>query len=167
MRYRSVEGCAGGMIVETEAYLGEEDQASHARFGPTSRSVVMFGKPGVAYVYLVYGLHFLFNVVTEAEGVAGAVLIRALQPLEGIGLMKRRRGLGERSRLTDGPAKLTEALGITLDNNNQDLTSGRLGVWQGEDDKSHPIKATPRVGVVGYREKEWRFLIEGNEYVSR
>jgi DNA-3-methyladenine glycosylase len=166
LRHETPDGKAGGIIVETEAYLGPGDDASHARRGPTPRSGIMFGAPGKAYVYFTYGMHFMFNVVTEKEGRAGAVLIRALEPNSGLELMRKRRGLSGKSSLTDGPGKLTRALGITLKQNGTDLTIGPLGIWKMQQEKRPDILATPRVGVVGSVENHWRFLIEDNPHVS-
>lgn len=154
------------MIVETEAYLGDGDYASHARFGPTRRSHVLFGPPGLAYVYLIYGMHYLFNVVTESDGVAGAVLIRALEPLDGAALMAARRGRGELLELTRGPARLCQALAIGLENNEADLTRGPLGIWRGESLPVFEVMATTRIGVAGSKEELYRYLVKGNPYVS-
>lgn len=166
LRHETPDGAAGGIIVETEAYMGPGDDASHARRGPTSRSQIMFGVPGRAYVYFTYGMHFMFNVVTEHEGTAGAVLIRALEPTCGLEFMRKRRCLGKKGSLTNGPGKLTQALGITLEQNGTDLTRGPLGIWRKDQNKRLDIKATSRVGVVGSVENPWRFLIEDNCYVS-
>jgi DNA-3-methyladenine glycosylase len=154
------------MIVETEAYLGDGDYASHARFGQTRRSRVLFGPPGLAYVYFIYGMHYLFNVVTESAGVAGAVLIRALEPQDGADLMAARRGRGELLKLTRGPARLCQALAIGLENNEADLTRGPLGIWRGESSPGLEVMATPRIGVSGSKEELYRYLVKGNPYVS-
>lgn len=167
LRNTTSEGRAAGIIVETEAYLGPLDNASHARFGSTGRSHVMFGPPGVAYVYLIYGMHYMFNAVTEDDGRAGAVLIRALEPTEGLPLMTRRRGQEDRAVLTKGPARLTRALGIDIDHNQAVLNTGPLGIWEGERDEEAGVFATRRVNVVGSKELHLRFLINGNPYVSR
>src|SRR5678816_1546605 len=105
-------GVAAGMIVEAEAYIGEDDPACHAAPGPTKRNAPLYGPPGVAYVYLNYGMHYLVNAVTESEGAPAAVLIRALEPLDGIPLMMKRRAHGQRIDLCRGPGNLTKALGI-------------------------------------------------------
>src|SRR5437762_3107323 len=119
--HRARQGVASGVIVETEAYIGEDDPACHASFGRTARSETLFGPPGFAYVYLNYGVHYLVNAVTEADGYPGAVLIRALQPLEGIELMTKRRAPDGRAidehDLCRGPGNLTKALGITIKDN--------------------------------------------------
>jgi DNA-3-methyladenine glycosylase len=151
-----------GMIVETEAYCGEADSACHAHRGMTKRNAVMFGEPGHAYVYFTYGMHYMLNLVTEAKGRPCAVLVRAIMPLTGTEEMEiRRRRKG--SELTNGPAKLCQALGIDKSLNGWDLTRGKE-LWV-EDYKKIPDKSiitTPRIGI-DYAEKEhrnapWRFL---------
>jgi len=145
-------------IVETEAYHGEEDRASHARFGRTPRAEVMFGKAGVAYVYLVYGMHHCANVVTGEEGFAAAVLLRAGEPLEGCLAEPR------------GPGKLCRALGVRRERHDRlDLSKGVLFVEDGPR-PGERIRASPRVGVgfAGrWARKPWRFYLEGNRWVSR
>jgi DNA-3-methyladenine glycosylase len=162
-------GIAAGMIVEVEAYIGEDDPACHAAPGPTKRNAPLYGPPGRAYVYLNYGLHNLVNAVTEAEGSPAAVLIRALAPVEGIELMKRRRARGggrtDEAGLCRGPGNLTQALGITLKQNCSDLTSGRLriedrGLSAGAIDWSRRIGI--RVGV----DRPWRCSLAGHPSVS-
>lgn len=165
LRHETPEGVTSGVIVETEGYLEHGDEASHARFGRTQRSSVMFGPPGVAYVYFVYGMHHMFNIVTEKEHVAGAVLVRALEPVEGIGLMAERRG-SERD-LAGGPARLCQALAITLEQNGLDLTAGPLGVWRRKAYKDNEVEVTPRIGVVGSVEEPYRYLVKGNPHVSK
>ncbi len=157
---------ASGIIVEAEAYLELDDGASHARFGRTGRSEVMFGEPGRSYVYFVYGMHYLFNAVTEEKGTAGAVLIRALEPVEGLQLMAERRG-GRQSDLTNGPAKLCQALGIGRAQNDLDLCSSPLGIFSSECARGEEILASSRIGVAGSREEPYRFLLKGNPYVSK
>src|SRR5687767_7250674 len=127
--HRTPAGTAAGMIVEAEAYIGEDDPACHAAPGPTRRNAPLYGPAGLAYVYLNYGIHYLVNAVTEAEGHPAAVLIRALAPVEGVSLMKRRRGVnGEapEAQLCRGPGNLTRAMGITLMHNLRDLVSSPL-----------------------------------------
>src|SRR5207248_1295332 len=124
-------GIAAGTIVEAEAYIGESDPACHAAPGPTKRNAPLYGPPGIAYVYLNYGIHYLVNAVTKAEGWPAAVLIRALEPKDGVALMRRRRGKGAASALDDlcrGPGNLTKALGITLADNCLDLTTSALRI---------------------------------------
>ena len=155
------------MIVETEGYLEHGDSASHARFGPAGRSAVMFGPPGVAYVYLIYGMHLMCNVVTEPEGTAGAVLIRALEPVEGLELMAARRGAaGSGGRLTSGPGRLSQALDVTLRHNGSDLARGPLGIWRGIVLGDSDVAVTPRVGVCGSQEEPYRCVFKGNANFS-
>lgn len=159
--------CLEGKIVEVEAYRGSDDPASHAYRGRTSRNSVMFGKPGVAYVYFTYGMHYCLNVVTEKEGVPGAVLIRALEPLRGIEAMKKRRRTSELGTLANGPARLTQAMAITRRLNGIDMTvPGELFVSAASPNPRPRIVASTRIGIRLGREKPWRFYTEGNAYVS-
>jgi DNA-3-methyladenine glycosylase len=167
LRHATPEGKASGVIVETEGYLGHGDMASHARFGKTPRSHVLFGPPARAYVYFVYGMHYLFNVVTEQNGVAGAVLIRALEPLEGLDLMKKRRARPDSSVVTNGPGRLCQAMAITLEQNEVDLTTGPLGIWRKVSFADSQVEITPRIGVIGSREEPYRFSVKNNPFVSR
>lgn len=155
-----------GKIVETEAYIGPDDPASHAYRGVTPRNKVMFGEPGYAYVYLTYGMHHCLNFVTERKGFPAAVLIRALEPAEGIEIVKRRRGKDDLRSLTSGPAKLCQALGIDRTLNGADLCSDVIYV---EDRGNKPAKivSTSRIGINEGKDKKWRFYIENNEFVSR
>ena len=165
IRFDSPGGRTAGIIVETEGYLEEGDEASHARFGRTGRSEIMFGPPGHAYVYFIYGMHFMFNVVTEPEHTAGAVLIRGLEPVEGRELMCKRRGGA--AGLTNGPARLCQAMGITLELNGADLTVGPLGIWRRKSYDEGEVEVTPRIGVGGSREALYRYIIRENPHVSR
>ncbi|RLG44779.1 MAG: DNA-3-methyladenine glycosylase [Thermoproteota archaeon] len=168
--HNSEEGRTSGIIVETEAYMGVEDKASHSYGGKkTKRTSTLYDKPGTAYIYLVYGIHCLLNVVTGPEGVPMAVLIRALEPKEGTELMKARRQLEDIRRLCKGPGSLTKAMGIGMELNGTDMTGDRLFI---EDIGYHPreIVQTTRIGVDYAEEdalKPWRFYIKGNRYVSR
>ena len=153
-----------GMIVETEAYCGREDSACHAHRGKTQRNEVMFGNPGHAYVYFTYGMHYMLNLVTEEEENPCAVLIRAIVPLDGIEEMETRRKIKGAS-LTNGPAKLCQALSIDKSLNGWDLTTGEE-LWV-EDYKKFPeseIITTPRIGIdyahQKHREALWRFLVK-------
>jgi len=150
-----------GKIVETEAYFGKKDPGSHASRGMTPRNSIMFGKPGFAYVYFVYGNHYCLNFVTEKEGTAGAVLIRALEPMEGMEEMRKRRRNGN---LTNGPGRLTQALGITKKQNGMDLTGKELYVLKGR--KPEKIVTTTRIGIKEGSELKLRFYIKGNKFVS-
>lgn len=165
LRHESPVGVASGVIVEVEAYLGTGDMASHARFGKTTRNNVMFGPPGFAYVYFIYGMHNMFNVVAEPEHVAGAVLVRALEPVEGAGLMAERRGRDD--HLADGPARLCQALRISLADNGADLTKGPLGIWHRRSFREDEVVVTPRVGVTGSHDEPYRYLVKNNPHVSR
>jgi DNA-3-methyladenine glycosylase len=160
LAHKSPDGLASGIIVETEAYR-PEDPACHAYKGPTTRNRTMFGGPGLAYVYLSYGTHRLLNVVCEGEGVGSAVLIRALRPLEGRELMARRRG--RETSLCNGPGRLTQALGIFLSHDGQNLTGGDLTISAGEPPAE--IVATTRIGITRGTELPWRYLAE-DENVS-
>ncbi len=161
------EGLAAGRIVETEAYL-QGDPACHASRGMTPRNRVMFGPPGHAYVYIIYGMHHCFNVVTAREGVGEAVLIRALEPLEGISLMQVRRGKEKLKDLCRGPAMLAQAMGISRNNNGEDMVvGGRLVVCKGEAVGEDDLVTTTRVGISQGAELPLRFYIKGNNYISR
>ena len=158
-------GSAAGTIVETEAYLGGGDLAAHSARGLTERTRVIFGPPGHAYVYFIYGLHNMFNVVTETEHAAGAVLIRALEPADGLELMSSRRGGG--SHLTDGPARLCQAMAITLGQNGADLTRGPLGIRRRMSYDEEEVMVTPRIGVGGSHDAPYRYIVRGNPFVSK
>jgi DNA-3-methyladenine glycosylase len=163
-----VHGKTAGRIVETEAYLGVEDRAAHAWRGITDRTRVLFGPPGHAYVYFIYGMYECLNFVAEEEGSAGAVLIRAVEPLAGIATMKRRRRGAKRVEdLASGPGKLTLALGITRKQNGADLTSGPLQVRRLAEEPHFEIEVTPRIGIRHCADWPLRFLIAGNRFVSR
>jgi len=165
--HESKEGTASGKIVEVEAYLGENDPGSHAFRGITPRNKIMFGQPGFAYVYFIYGNHFLFNAVTEEEGKAGAVLIRAVEPLEGIKLMRaRRKCQNSRRMLTNGPGKLAQALDITKEQNGSDLTKSSLKILKGKEEKL-AIVSSFRIGIKKGSESLLRFYIADNEFVSK
>ena len=161
------DGLVSGRIVEAEAYLGEEDPASHAGRGPTPRSAIMFGRPAVVYVYLVYGMHHCLNFVTEPEGHAGAVLIRALEPVSGRDLMARRRGLDPAKcadrALTAGPGKLCQALGIDRTWNGRSLDRKGSGIRVLEADvKPARVVATPRVGIRLAKDLPYRYQVAGS-----
>jgi len=155
-----------GRIVEVEAYRGAEDPASHAFRGMTRRNRVMFGEPGHAYVYFTMGMHWCLNVTTEEPGKAGAALIRALEPLEGIDFMMRQRGVRRVEDLADGPAKLTRALKIDGKMDGEDLAeSRRLFLERGPSVKA--IGVSSRVGISRGAEHKWRFFETGNKFVSK
>ncbi|MFQ5611010.1 MAG: DNA-3-methyladenine glycosylase [Anaerolineae bacterium] len=162
-----------GRIVETEAYVGREDTACHAHKGRTARTEVMFGPAGHSYVYFVYGLHHLCNIVTEGAGFPAAVLLRAVEPLEGLEFMQQRRGGEQLDRaLTNGPAKLCQAFGIGLSLNKLDVTRGQqLWLEAGAPPADREIAAGPRIGI-GYAARKdrlapWRFWLKNNPFVSR
>ena len=160
-------GGTAGVIVETEAYH-QTEAACHAHVGLTARTHVLFGAPGTVYVYRSYGIHALVNLVCEPEGVGAAVLIRALEPLSGVGIMHERRGVGEEEQLCSGPGKLTQALDIELDLNGTDAIDGPLQVgprppaWADVD-----IVTGPRIGITKAAELPWRFCAAGSRSVSR
>ena len=161
-----------GRIVETEAYLAH-DPAAHSFMGKTKRNAVLFGPVGHAYVYFIYGMHYCVNVVTGREGAGEAVLIRALEPLRGIALMQQRRGTEKVTLLCNGPARLTEALGITVAFNGSSFLNGSLQMWSADSLPSSPmignadIVQTTRIGITKAKELPLRFYLKGNRYISR
>ena len=169
----SRRGVASGAIVEAEAYIGESDPACHAAPGPTTRNAPLYGPPGIAYVYLNYGIHYLVNAVTEAEGWPAAVLIRALEPRDGIPLMRRRRAAaGAKSGsafavndLCRGPGNLTKALGIDLRQNLLDLTGSALRI-EDHQEPERPIVWSRRIGINVGVEHEWRVSAADSGAVS-
>lgn len=148
-----------GIIVETEAYVGESDLACHARVGRTRRTEVMYGPPGCAYVYLNYGLHWMLNIVTERNGFPAAVLIRAIEPAEGVEVMRRRRGNAPERQLTNGPGKVAQALHITGSLHGHDLCArdAMLFVERAGSVAESDILARPRIGIHSVPEP-WRSL---------
>lgn len=171
VRTGGAEGTMIGRIVEVEAYFGESDPAAHSFAGKTARNAVLFGPPGHAYVYFIYGMHFCLNISCEPEGQAGSVLLRALEPLEGLRTMARLRGLASATNprlLASGPGRLCQALGIERETHNGiDVCSGRSGLHV-EDDGFEPgeIEALPRVGIRKAADRPLRFAIAGNRFVS-
>jgi DNA-3-methyladenine glycosylase len=174
--HRTKAGVTAGLIVEVEAYVGESDPACHAAPGPTRRNAPMYGPPGHAYVYLNYGVHPLVNVVTEPEQSPAAILIRALEPLEGLSLMRRRRSRSRTARhkpmprmsdhqLCRGPGNVTHAMGITLKDTGIDLVGDELYI----EDRGHRLKNIvwgPRIGINVGTEHHWRCYAEGHACVS-
>jgi DNA-3-methyladenine glycosylase len=159
-----------GIIVETEAYVGPHDAASHAteRRGRTPRNEPMFGEPGTAYIYLIYGLHWCFNVVTGPVGYPAAVLIRALQPVAGLETMRERRGGQRKDReLASGPGKLAQALRITGALNNHSLHEPPLRLLRGGVVDPATIESGPRIGVTGAIDWPLRFFLAGNPWISQ
>jgi len=160
-----------GRIVEVEAYLGHNDPAAHSFAGRTARNAVLWGPPGIAYVYFIYGNHYCLNVSCLEDGVAGGVLFRALEPLAGMEEMARARGCGDPvdlRKLTSGPGRLAEAFGITrLRDNEKNLTSAKSDLWIADDGSSRPrVKTTPRIGITKAAERPLRYIIPGNRFVS-
>lgn len=156
-----------GRIVEVEAYIGEEDPACHAHRGMTARTRTMYGPAGLAYVYFTYGNHWMLNFVTEREGFPAAVLIRAIEPAEGIGLMRRRRRVFRDIDLTNGPGKLTSALGISGDDNGASLQGPRIKVVSPRRQLNETVGISGRIGVNEGFERPWRLFLEGNPWVSK
>lgn len=169
LEYRSAAGVVAGLIVETEAYIGEDDPACHAAPGPTLRNAPLYGSPGMAYVYLNYGIHYLLNAVTQAAGEPAAVLIRALQPTEGLGIMRVRRSSRGRDiadkDLCRGPGNLTRAMGVTLALNRMDLTTADLRILDPGDPPPR-VSWGPRIGIRVATERPWRCWVSGHRAVS-
>jgi DNA-3-methyladenine glycosylase len=166
---RHPEGDTVGRIVETEAYIGPKDLACHASKGRTARTEVMFGPAGHAYVYFIYGFYNMLNLVTEQKDHPAAVLIRAVEPISGIDLMKRRREMDKLRDLASGPGKLCLAFAIDRSLNGADLCNGVLYL-EDRGDPAPKFNATPRIGVdyAGkWKDKRYRFLVRGSEFVSR
>ena len=161
-------------IVEVEAYLGADDPAAHSAAGRTARNAVLFGPPGYAYIYFIYGNHYCLNVSCEPEGQAGGVLFRALEPLTGIDQMAAGRGIAVHSekdwpKLTSGPGRLCEAFGITRARDNGcDLVSSESELWIGDDGyRARKIRVTPRIGITKAASRPLRYIIDGNRFISR
>lgn|SRR5574341_2369117 len=155
-----------GKIVETEAYVGKDDKASHAYGKITLRNKIMYGPAGYAYVYFVYGNHYCLNFVTEKKGFPAAVLIRAIEPKDGIKIMQKNRENSKLENLTNGPGKLCQSLGIDKKFNGWDVTSQVFFV-EDKGEKVDQIASSPRVGVQVGKDKRWRFYIKKNSFVSK
>ena len=175
-RYRGESGSSRserltGRIVEIEAYFGLDDPAAHACAGKTARNQVLFGPPGFAYVYFIYGMHFCLNISCEPEGQGSGVLLRALEPVEGLATMARLRGLepGASPRLlTSGPGRLCQALDIVRDTHNGiDVTSARSGLHVEDDGCVPEVAVSRRIGIRKAAERPLRFTVAGNRFVSR
>lgn len=160
-----LDGVTTGRIVETEGYCGPTDPASHAAKTRRGRVSVMWGPPGIAYVYRSYGLHTMLNVVTESDGVAGAVLIRAVEPLTGIDVMRQRRRLESIRLLGSGPGRLCQALGITLEDQGVDLIDDDR-LWIAAAAAAPAVSAGTRIGITRGIEHHWRFFETGSRWVS-
>ena len=160
-----------GRIVEVEAYLGADDPAAHASIGPTPRNSVLFGPPGRAYVYFIYGNHYCLNVSCLPDGTPGGILFRAVEPLEGLPEMFKLRGIAEGSdlrRLTSGPGRLAAAFGITRERDNgKDLTDSRSDLYIADDESAPPqVLITKRIGIKKAVEMPLRYVVAGNRFVS-
>jgi DNA-3-methyladenine glycosylase len=163
-----VHGPAAGVIVETEAYLGGDDRASHSARGITGRTRVIFGPPGHAYVYFIYGMYECLNIVAEPAGQPGCVLVRALEPVAGIEIMQRRRPRAQRLEdLASGPGKLTLALDINRSHNGADLTRGALVVREPAEPRHVEIDVTPRIGIRECADWPLRFVVRHSRFVSK
>ncbi|MDX2128175.1 MAG: DNA-3-methyladenine glycosylase [Chloroherpetonaceae bacterium] len=167
--HQTPEGTRSGVIVETEAYIALEDEACHAYRGITPRNAVMFGAPGLAYVYFTYGNHFMLNVVSEPEGIAAAVLIRAVEPMMGFEAMKSfRNNIEKEIDLTNGPGKLTAAFSIGKKENGLELFQSPLFIAENPHAKrKFEISVSTRIGITRSVELPWRFFIKGNPFVSK
>lgn len=165
LEHRTPEGVAAGRIVEVEAYLGEDDPASHAFRGAQGRAEVMFREGGIAYVYFSYGVHWCMNVVAGPAGVGGAVLLRAVEPVEGITLMQRRRGRDALTDLGSGPGKLAQALGIGRQQNGADLMRSELRILEGP--AAPDIAVSPRIGITKAADWPLRFYLADSPHISR
>jgi DNA-3-methyladenine glycosylase len=162
------EGRASGIIVETEAYLGEHDLACHAAAGRTARTETLYGPPGISYVYFIYGMYWCFNAVTRAEGLPSAVLVRALEPLDGISLMhKRRPRIKNDVDLTNGPGKLSAALGIVGSMSGKSLQRKPLVIRRGEPVPDDRVEVTTRIGITQSADWPLRWVVKGNRFVSK
>jgi DNA-3-methyladenine glycosylase len=168
LEVHSPDGIASGRIVETEAYLGEHDLACHAAAGRTSRTENLYGPPGMAYVYFIYGMYWCFNAVTRAEGEPSAVLVRAIEPVEGVALMRRRRPKARRDfDLTNGPGKLCLALGIGREHNGASLDQPPILIRRGEPVSDKEVVVTPRIGITLSADWPLRYFVKDNPFVSK
>jgi DNA-3-methyladenine glycosylase len=162
------DGVASGIIVETEAYLGEHDLACHAAAGRTARTEHLYGPPGIAYVYFIYGMYWCFNAVTREAGEPSAVLVRAVEPLDGIALMhKRRPRIKSETDLTNGPGKLSTALGIVGSMTGKPLQRKPLVIREAEPIDDALVEITTRIGITKSADWPLRYTIRGNRFVSR
>jgi DNA-3-methyladenine glycosylase len=167
LEHRTPDGMVRGRIVETEAYTGPDDPACHAAAGITPRTRILYGPPGMSYVYFVYGMHWCFNAVTREEGHGSAVLVRAVEPVAGLPLMRRRRCVSRDVDLTSGPARLCDAFAITGDQNGVRLDRGPLRILKGDDVPDEKVLVTPRIGIKKAADWPLRFLVRDNPFVSR
>jgi DNA-3-methyladenine glycosylase len=168
LEVHSREGIASGRIVETEAYIGEHDLACHAAAGRTARTEPLYGPPAIAYVYFIYGMYWCFNAVTRAEGAPSAVLVRAVEPVDGIDLMRRRRPKAKRDvDLTNGPGKLCLALGIGREHNTARLDRPPIVIRRGVEIVDADVVVTPRIGITQSADWPLRYFIKDNSFVSK
>jgi len=169
--HKSGESVTAGVIVETEAYVGPDDKGAHSCGGvPTERTAVMYGDGGFAYVYLIYGMYSCFNVVANAKDKPEAVLIRAIEPIEGVELMKTRRKTDNLYNLCSGPGKLCQALGITRFDSGADLCGGEIYILDNPLPENAEIRVSPRINIdyaEEYRDVLWRFFLDDNRFVSK
>jgi len=165
--HRAPEGVTAGRIVETEAYLGQADPACHSYRGRTERCKTMFGPAGRVYIYLSYGLHYCFNITTDAPSVPAAVLLRALEPVEGIELMQKRRGRTRLTELCSGPGKLAQAMGFSLDHDGCSLFEGVIEVYRGHLRPGEAIVTSTRIGITKAADWPLRFYLSNNAFDSR
>jgi DNA-3-methyladenine glycosylase len=156
----------GGRLVEVEAYIGEDDPGCHACRGMTPRNEIMYGEPGYLYVYFTYGNHYMLNIVTERKGIPAAVLLRGMEPMYGVDIMMKNRGVEQITDIASGPGKMAKALGITTAQKGEDLTGKHIYLL---DDKMEisEIWQSPRIGLTDGRDKLWRFFLPDNPYVSK
>jgi len=162
---RRTEGEVRGRIVETEAYLGRDDPASHAAWHRSGRFAAMWGPAGIAYIYRSYGIHAMLNVVADQDGLAGAVLLRAVKPEHGVDLMRRRRSVDAETRLASGPGRLCQAFGISLADHGRDLTTDRE-IWFEASPAPVEIDSSPRVGISRGVDLPWRFFVPDSRFLS-
>ena len=169
--HKTAEGVTSGIIVETEAYIGPDDKGAHSCGGvPTPRTAVMYGQGGFAYVYLIYGMYSCFNVVANVKDKPEAVLIRALEPLDGVELMQKRRASDKLENLCSGPGKLCSALGITRELSGADLCKSELFILDKPELATSNIAVSPRINIdyaEEYRDVLWRYFVKGNKFVSK
>ena len=158
-------GRLSGLITETEAYIGEEDLACHARHGRTPRTAVMYGPPGHAYVYFTYGNHWMLNIVTEEPERPAAVLIRALAPTRGLAAMRRRRGVADERHLCSGPGRLCQALGISAAHDGLALTEPPFRLLARTDEVT--VAVGPRIGITKAADNPWRYGLSGSRFLSK
>ncbi|MCP2618403.1 DNA-3-methyladenine glycosylase, partial [Candidatus Aminicenantes bacterium AC-335-A11] len=164
----SSEGKTSGIIVETEVYRGEDDPASFAYRGRTKRSEPLYGSPGTAFVYMTYGMYYLLNIITEKENFPAAILIRAVEPLEGVELMKKRRKTNNIRNLASGPGKLAQAFAIDLSLNGVDMTSPYSPLYVGEKKvEAKELVWKPRIGIREGTDRLWRVYVKDNPFVSK